>query len=86
MPGDDVTRIGWWQRGVEASLAARRRGVDVRAVTAWSLLGSFDWDTLCTMSRETVAYGYGPFDVTTGTPRETGLAPVIRETTRQLAS
>ncbi|HEY2138491.1 MAG TPA: family 1 glycosylhydrolase, partial [Chthoniobacterales bacterium] len=29
-------------------LSARAAGVDIRAVTVWSLLGSFDWDSLVT--------------------------------------
>src|SRR5205823_4184344 len=38
-----------------------REGVDVRAVTAWALLGTFDWDSLLT--REDNHYEPGLFDV-----------------------
>ena len=52
----------------------------MRAVTAWSLLGSFDWDTLCTSTGDRVSYEEGVFEVSTGRPRETALADAIRAT------
>jgi dTDP-4-dehydrorhamnose reductase len=55
--------------------AARGRGVDVRAVTAWALLGSFDWNNLVT--REAGHYECGVFDVRGRTPRPTALANVL---------
>lgn len=86
VPGDDDDRIDWWRRGVEACLAARRSGGDVRAVTAWSLLGSYDWDTLCTTATESVTYEPGAYDVATGERRETPLAAVLRETAQRLTT
>jgi dTDP-4-dehydrorhamnose reductase len=49
-----------------------RSGIDVRAVTAWALLGSFDWDSLMTCERG--HYEAGAFDVSDGSPRRTVLA------------
>ncbi|PWC34980.1 family 1 glycosylhydrolase [Azospirillum sp. TSO22-1] len=51
-------------------------GIDVRAVTAWALLGSYDWHRLLTH-----CVGYyepGPFDVRSPTPRATALAGLVR--------
>lgn len=56
--------------------ALREQGADIRAVTTWALLGSFDWNSLLT--REVGFYEAGAFDVRSGTPRETGLAPFLR--------
>jgi dTDP-4-dehydrorhamnose reductase len=47
-------------------------GVDIRAVTAWALLGSFDWDSLLTQQRG--HYEAGAFNVRSGVPRPTALA------------
>lgn len=54
---------------------ARADGADVRAVTAWALLGSFDWRSLLT--REDHAYESGAWDVRAPTPRATALVPVL---------
>lgn len=69
----------------EAWASARRlredEGVDVRAVTAWALLGSYDWDSLLT--RQSGHYEPGLFDVRGGgRPRPTALARMVREITR----
>ena len=54
----------------------RAEGADIRAVTSWALLGSYDWNSLLT--REDGVYEAGAFDVTSGAPRETALAPLLR--------
>jgi dTDP-4-dehydrorhamnose reductase len=56
-----------------AQLAAA--GIDVRAVTPWALLGSYDWDSLMTCERG--HYEPGAFDVSDGTVRRTALAEHI---------
>ncbi len=53
-----------------------RQGVDIRAVTAWSLLGSFDWNTLCTSKNH--FYESGVFDVRAPKPRPTRLAQMVQ--------
>lgn len=62
----------------DANLLKKNKGIDVRAVTAWSLLGTYDWDTLCT--KNTNFYEPGVFDVRTNlkAPRETAIAKMIR--------
>ena len=56
---------------------ARRAGADIRAVTAWSLLGSFDWNCLLTKCEN--YYEPGPFDVRSDPPRRTALAGLISD-------
>jgi dTDP-4-dehydrorhamnose reductase len=51
-------------------------GVDVRALTAWALLGNFDWCSLLTVQAN--HYEGGPFDVRSGTPRATALTRVLK--------
>lgn len=57
--------------------AVRQQGVDVRAVTVWSLLGCYDWNTLVT--RERGYYEPGPFDLRSDPPRPTALAGMMRQ-------
>jgi dTDP-4-dehydrorhamnose reductase len=50
----------------------------VRAVTAWALLGSWDWDSLLTRPTPTY-YEPGAFDVRGGVRRETAMARLISD-------
>lgn len=54
----------------------RAEGVDVQAVTAWSLLGSYDWNRMVT--RFIGHYEPGVFDLRSGSPRPTLMAHVLR--------
>ena len=56
--------------------ALRAEGVDIRAVTSWSLLGAYDWDSLVTRDRG--HYEPGAFDLRGDAPRATALCSVIR--------
>jgi len=49
--------------------------VDVRAVTAWSLLGTYDW---CLVTRVNDHYESGVFDVRSPKPRPTAIAQMLR--------
>ena len=64
-----------WRQAQEA----RSAGADVRAVTVWAILGSYNWCHLCT--RDTGAYEPGAFDVSSGTPVATPLANLVRDLT-----
>ncbi|MCU0758304.1 MAG: sugar nucleotide-binding protein [Steroidobacteraceae bacterium] len=68
-------QLRWFLQAWNAARQARAAGVDVRAVTAWSLLGSFDWNTLLT--RFSGHYEPGVFDVRSGEPRPTALARLV---------
>jgi dTDP-4-dehydrorhamnose reductase len=61
-------------------------GVDMRAVTVWSLLGSFDWN--CLVTERKGYYEAGAYDVRGPQPRPTALATLMRElaTGRPLSS
>ncbi|MFL6716109.1 MAG: family 1 glycosylhydrolase [Burkholderiaceae bacterium] len=70
-------QMRWLLEIWDAARQARAKGADVRAVTVWSLLGSFDWNCLVTECRG--YYEPGPFDVRSPEPRPTALAGLIRE-------
>src|SRR3954451_1834242 len=60
-------QLRWLETAWRDAHRARADGADVRAVTAWALLGSFDWDSLVTSVRG--HYEPGPFDVRGASPR-----------------
>lgn len=68
-------QLRWFLEVWRAAQQARSRGADVRAVTAWSLLGAFDWNTLVT--RANGCYESGVFDIRSDPPRPTALAGLI---------
>jgi dTDP-4-dehydrorhamnose reductase len=70
-------QLRWLAEIWEAAQAARTQGADVRAVTAWALLGSFDWDSLVT--RQAGHYESGAFDIRGGQPRPTAVAGLLRQ-------
>lgn len=68
-------QMRWIAESWQAARRARAAGVDVRAVTAWALLGSHDWDSLVT--RDAGHYEPGVFDVRSPAPRPTALASMV---------
>jgi dTDP-4-dehydrorhamnose reductase len=68
-------QIRWLHEAWRACAAARERGVDVRALTPWALLGSHEWSSL--LVEERGDYEPGCFDVRSGEPSETALAPMV---------
>jgi dTDP-4-dehydrorhamnose reductase len=67
----------WLHEAWTAARAVRAGGADVRAVTVWALLGSYDWDSLLT--RDAGRYEPGAFDVRAPEPRPTALAGMMAE-------
>jgi dTDP-4-dehydrorhamnose reductase len=70
-------QLRWLAEAWQGAQAARSAGADVRAVTAWALLGSWDWNSLVT--RPGTHYEAGAFDVRGGRPRATALAGLITD-------
>jgi dTDP-4-dehydrorhamnose reductase len=62
----------WLVEAWRAACDARDRGADVRAVTAWALLGSYDWN--CLVRYQNGSYEPGVFDVSRRTPQATPVA------------
>jgi dTDP-4-dehydrorhamnose reductase len=70
-------QLRWFKEVWETCRDLRAGGVDVRAVTAWSLLGAYDWNKLLTCSKG--FYEPGVFDVRGGNRRPTAIAHMLRE-------
>jgi dTDP-4-dehydrorhamnose reductase len=69
-------QVRWIREAWTTAQRLRRRGVDVRAVTAWALLGAYDWNSLLT--RQTGHYEVGAFDTRCDPPRPTALATELK--------
>ncbi len=70
-------QVRWLAEVWRDAEAVRVDGVDVRAVTAWAVLGSYNWASLCTQNSGT--YEPGVWDVADGIVRETRLTRLVRE-------
>ena len=68
-------QMRWFKEIWTSAHIARDNGADVRAITAWGLLGHYDWH--CLVSRCEGFYESGVFDLRGGTPRRTGLTTMI---------
>lgn len=77
--GHREEQMRWFYQMWKAAETAYLRGVNILGVTAWSMLGTYDWHTLCT--REEFFYEPGVFDLRSpdSTPRKTGLAKLIKD-------
>ena len=73
-------QMRWLLEAWEGAQRAAARGAVVRAVTAWALFGSYDWDSLVT--RVPGHYEPGAFDVRGPAPRATALASVVSDLAR----
>ncbi|MBV9791580.1 MAG: sugar nucleotide-binding protein [Chloroflexi bacterium] len=77
-------QLRWLAEIWQDAQALKAEGVDMRAVTAWSLLGCFDWDSLVTV--DAGHYEPGVFDLRAPSPRPTAIAHMLRSlATKQTA-
>ncbi len=68
-------QMRWFLQGWRAAEAVAAEGVAVEAVTAWSLLGAHDWNSLLT--RADGHYEAGVFDARSTPPRATAMAGLL---------
>jgi dTDP-4-dehydrorhamnose reductase len=73
-------QMRWLVESWRGAERARARGADVRAITAWALVGSYNWDSLVT--RDAGRYESGIFDVRGPEPRATALASIVSSLAR----
>ena len=69
-------QVRWVREAWDTAFRLRARGTEVCAVTAWALLGTYDWNSLLT--RNLGHYEAGAFDVRSGTPRPTAVAAELK--------
>jgi dTDP-4-dehydrorhamnose reductase len=74
-------QLRWFMEAYEACARLKREGTDIRAITAWSLLGAYDWNSLLT--QENNFYESGAFDIRSGNPRPTAIAHLIQQLCEQ---
>ena len=74
-------QMRWFQEIWDAGHQLRRDGIDLRAVTAWALLGSYNWDSLVT--RDAGHYEPGAFRLEGGVLQPTPLAAMLRDLGRR---
>jgi dTDP-4-dehydrorhamnose reductase len=68
-------QMRWMREAWTTAQRMRARGVRIEAVTAWSLLGSYDWNSLLT--QPVGHYECGAYDLRCDPPRATGLADML---------
>jgi dTDP-4-dehydrorhamnose reductase len=73
-------QLRWLHEAWSTTELMRNRGAEIRAVTAWSLLGAFDWNSLLTRTED--YYEPGAFDVRSSLPRRTAMARLIASIAR----
>ena len=69
-------QMRWLAEGWATCTRLASEGVDVRAMTAWALLGNYDWCSLLTVPAN--HYEGGAFDVRAGAARPTALTKVLK--------
>lgn len=70
-------QLRWFNYVYAAAAKLQEEGADIRAITAWAMLGSFDWCSLLT--KPAGIYESGLFDVrATLNPRPTALARLVK--------
>lgn len=69
-------QLRWLAEVWTTALQARESGIDLRAVTLWSMFGNVDWRFLLAERRH--FYDAGAFDVRSGTPRPTAVAKAAK--------
>lgn len=69
-------QLRWFVEVLETAEQLRREGVDLRAVTPWSMFGNVDWRSLLT--RNDGVYDVGVFDARGDEPRPTVIAKAAK--------
>src|SRR5678815_1459514 len=54
-------QMRWFKEAWDQCIQLNKQGIHVKAITAWSLLGAYDWDSLLT--KESGIYESGVFAV-----------------------
>jgi len=73
-------QLRWFREAWDEVALLRREGLDIRAVTLWSLFGTVDWRSLVT--RDDGDYDPGAFDIRAPVPRPTAIARAAAALTR----
>ncbi|MBS0296841.1 MAG: sugar nucleotide-binding protein [Proteobacteria bacterium] len=70
-------QMRWFLEAWRGAEQLRGEGIEIEAVTAWSLLGSHGWSNLLTS--EDASYECGVFDLRAPAPRPTAMAALLKD-------
>ncbi|HLO62717.1 MAG TPA: sugar nucleotide-binding protein [Azonexus sp.] len=70
-------QMRWFAEIWDAASQVHAEGVDIRAVTAWSLLGATDWNSMLT--EQSGFYEPGVFDIRAPRPRPTAMVQLLKD-------
>jgi dTDP-4-dehydrorhamnose reductase len=68
-------QMRWFKEAWDICCSLKKSGINIKAVTAWSLLGAYDWDSL--LMREQGHYESGVFDINKTRLRSTALTKLV---------
>jgi dTDP-4-dehydrorhamnose reductase len=68
-------QLRWFKEAWDICCHLKKEGVNIKAITAWSLLGAFDWNSLLTVEEK--IYETGVYDITKNALRPTAVAKLI---------
>lgn len=69
-------QMRWFNEMWQAANQLKAEGIDIRALTAWAIFGTYGWNTLVTKPGGT--YESGVFNLRSGKPRATAIAKLIQ--------
>jgi dTDP-4-dehydrorhamnose reductase len=72
-------QLRWFKEAWDICCRLRKEKVNIKAITAWSLLGAFDWNSLLTVEEK--IYETGVYDITKNALRPTAVAKLIHSLT-----
>lgn len=73
-------QIRWFYEMWETVNTLKAEGVDIRALTAWAIFGTFGWNSLVT--KPWGVYESGVFNLSSGKPRPTAIAHLLQSLAR----
>lgn len=73
-------QLRWLKEIWETSRKLNDEGVEIKAITAWAMFGSYGWNKLLTQPNG--KYEPGVFDLSSGKPRPTALSKLIQSYTK----
>lgn len=69
-------QMRWFKEAWDTAVSLKRKGINIKAITSWSLLGAFDWNSLLT--RQEGNYESGVFDIQSKNVRSTAMAKLVK--------
>ncbi len=69
-------QMRWFKEAWETCCGLKEQGIDIKALTVWSLLGAYEWNSLLTCNNN--YYESGAFDITTKKIRKTALGKMVK--------